>query len=176
MLNRDIGNVAGASVAQIGAGGAGAATALALAKQKVGRLALYDPDAGKADALVARLVDHFPEVEFAVCRNSKHAIAGADGIVNATPVGMVALPGVPFDPALMSAHQWLADIIYFPLETELLAAARRNGQTVTNGISMVIGQAAEAFRLVTGVEPDKNRMLTRLLDVIAAERAQEKAA
>jgi hypothetical protein len=64
----------------------------------------------------------------------------------------------------------------FPLETELLAAARRNGQTVTNGVSMVIVQAAEAFRLITGIEPDNNRMPITLLDAIAAERAQEKAA
>ena len=71
----------------------------------------------------------------------------------------------------MRADQWLADIIYFPLETELLAAAKAQGQRVANGVSMVVGQAAEAFRHITGIAPDRERMLAHLLADIAGEQA-----
>lgn len=172
LIEREFGDIAGASVAQIGAGGAGSATAYALARLGAARIGLFDPDQSKARALIERLAPHFPACRFDVAQSAESAITGCDGIVNATPVGMASIPGLPFPPACMSQNQWLADIIYFPLETELLSAARGNGQKVTNGVSMVIGQAAEAFRLITGVQPDRNRMLTKLLDVIASERAK----
>ncbi len=85
------------------------------------------------------------------------------------------LSALAFDPGCMTPSQWLADIIYFPLETELVGGARLNGQKVANGVSMVVGQAAEAFRLITGTEPDRARMLDRLLSEIAAERKVERA-
>lgn len=176
LIEREFGDVTGATVAQIGAGGAGSATAYALAQLGAKQVVLFDPDQKKAQALVDRLTPHFPACHFALAQSAEKAVAGCEGVVNATPVGMASIPGLPFPPDCMSRNQWLADIIYFPLETELLAAARRNGQTVANGVSMVIGQAAEAFRLITGVQPDRNRMLTKLLDTIASEDVREKAA
>lgn len=170
MIEREIGRLDGATVAQIGAGGAGSATAFALAKLGAGRVVLFDPAEGRAAELAARLEPHFPGCAFVAAESAEQAIACASGVVNATPVGMASLPGLPFDPGAMSPDQWLADIIYFPLETELLGAALRNGQKAMNGVSMVVGQAAEAFRLITGTEPDRERMLARLLAEIAAER------
>lgn len=163
MICREIGDVAGSSVAQVGAGGAGSATALALAKLGVRQLAIFDPDDGKADALVARLAPHFPDVAFTAGGTASATISGADGIVNATPIGMAAHPGMPFNPQFMSADQWLADIIYFPLETELVRHARSNGHRTANGVSMVVGQAAEAFRIFTRIQPDRERMFARLM-------------
>ena len=170
LLSREIGEIAGTSVAQIGAGGAGAATALALASHRVAEIALYDPEAGRAEELAARLAPHFPNVRFTCEETADLAISGRDGVVNATPVGMASIPGTAFDPRLMSAEQWLADIIYFPLETELLRCARNNGQCVANGVSMVVGQAAEAFHMFTGHAPDREQMLDRLLADIKSER------
>ena len=170
LVSREIGDIAGASVAQVGAGGAGAATTLALARSKVAEIALYDPEIERAETLATRLSPHFPEVRFICPPDAETAIKGRDGIVNATPVGMAAVPGTPFAPELMSPGQWLADIIYFPLETELLRHARLNGQRVTNGISMVVGQAAEAFHLFTGQVPDRDQMLERLLNEISDEK------
>jgi shikimate dehydrogenase len=170
LLNREIGDVAGASIAQIGTGGAGAATALALAQSGVAEIALHDPELGRADALAARLAPHFPAVRFICAADAAMAITGRDGIVNATPVGMAAVPGMPFAPVLMSQAQWLADIIYFPLETELLRRARDNGQRVANGVSMVVGQAAEAFQMFTGHTPDRHQMLDRLMNEISKDQ------
>lgn len=170
LLSREIGDIAGASIAQIGAGGAGAATALALARHSVVEVALHDPEAGRAEALAARLAPHFPNVRFTIAEDAAAAISGRDGIVNATPVGMAAIPGTAFEPGLMSAKQWLADIIYFPLETELLKHARDNGQRVANGVSMVVGQAAGAFQMFTGLMPDRYQMLDRLMNEIGKEQ------
>jgi shikimate dehydrogenase len=71
----------------------------------------------------------------------------------------------------MNREQWLADIIYFPLETKLLHHARLNSQRAANGISMVVGQAAKAFGIFTGLQPDRERMLARLQSDIEGETA-----
>ena len=104
----------------------------------------------------------FPDATIVGCTTPGAAIAGACGVVQSTPVGMVQHPGMPFDPALMSKGQWLADVIYFPRETELLKAARERGLPTADGAPMVVGQAAEAFRQFTGMEPDRDRMLAAL--------------
>jgi shikimate dehydrogenase len=176
LIEREFGNIEGAKIAQVGAGGAGSATAYALAKLGAAEVALFDPDTTKAEALSKRLMPYFPDCHFSAAESAEAAIRDRDGIVNATPVGMASVPGLPFPPACMVASQWLADIIYFPLETELLAAARANGQKVANGVSMVVGQAAEAFCIITGHQPDRARMLARMLEVIASEQLQEQAA
>jgi shikimate dehydrogenase len=173
MIEREFGSVDRARVAQIGAGGAGSATALALARLGVAEIALHDPEPGRAEALCLRLATHFTDTHFIACPDAGTAIGGRDGVVNATPVGMASIPGTPFDPALMSASQWLADIIYFPLETDLLRCARETGQHVSNGVSMVAGQAAAAFHFFTGIAPDRERMLTQLDADIAGETSRK---
>jgi shikimate dehydrogenase len=176
LVEREFGVVVGQRIAQIGAGGAGSATAYALARLGVSEVLLFDPVPGRAAELAARLSPAFAKCTFIPCESAEQAISKADGVVNATPVGMPKLPGTPFSPALMQAGQWLADVIYVPWETEVLAAARRQGQKTANGASMVVGQAAEAFRLITGAQPDSTRMLSKLLAVIASEQVHEDAA
>lgn len=171
LVERAFGSIAGASIAQIGTGGAGSATAFALARLGAGEVVLFDPDIARAQTLARSLAEAMPACRFTVAERVEDVVRGRAGVVNATPVGMVKLPGVPFAPALMTGDQWLADIIYFPLETELLAAARAQGQTVANGVAMVVGQAAEAFRHITGLAPDRERMLDALLADIAGEQA-----
>lgn len=176
LIEREIGSIAGQRVAQVGAGGAGSATAYALAGLGAAEVILHDPVPQRAEELAERLLACFPQCRFQVAESAQVAIAGSQGVVNATPVGMASLPGLPFDPALLTPGQWIADIINFPLETKLLGQARAMGHTVANGVSMVVGQAAEAFRLITGFEPDRARMLARLGEEIAAERTSGEAA
>jgi shikimate dehydrogenase len=171
MIEREIGSIGGASVAQIGAGGAGSATALALASSGAAEIALFDPEPAKAELLRERLSPHFRNTRFTFCKTAEFAIKGRDGVVNASPIGMAGFPGMPFAPSLMSPEQWVADIIYFPLQTQLLQYARDNGHRTANGVSMVVGQAAEAFRLLTGIKPDRERMLTRLEASIRSEQS-----
>ena len=86
------------------------------------------------------------------------AIAAADGLINATPIGMDTHPGLPLDPALLRPDLWVAEVIYFPLETELLRRARALGCRTLDGTGMAVHQAVAAFRLFTGREPDPARM------------------
>ena len=87
------------------------------------------------------------------------AAAGeANGIVNCTPVGMEKHPGLPLSAAAIDPRQWVADIVYFPLETELLRAARAQGCRSLDGSGMAVFQAVRAFELFTGRPADPNRM------------------
>jgi shikimate dehydrogenase len=87
------------------------------------------------------------------------AVRSADGVVNASPVGMFGYPGTPVAGDLLRPQMWVAEVIYFPLETELLQAARRVGCATLGGGGMAVFQAAEAFELFTNHRPDVERML-----------------
>ncbi|MDR6512253.1 shikimate dehydrogenase [Novosphingobium capsulatum] len=145
-------------VIQLGAGGAGSAVANALLSLGVARLELVDPDAARAGALATDLAARYPSARVLVTPLADLDTAPADGIVNATPIGMAAKPGTPIPADAIAAHHWLADIIYFPLETELLRVARSKGCRAINGIGMVVGQAALALGIITGHTPNAERM------------------
>jgi shikimate dehydrogenase len=142
----------------LGAGGAGAAVAHALLESGVGQLLIADIAHTRAAALAARLASRFGSDRVATVSDIATAAARTEGIVNATPVGMAKLPGVPVDPALLRPQCWVADIVYFPLETELLVEARRRGCRTMSGEGMAVHQAARAFQLFTGIAPDVDRM------------------
>jgi shikimate dehydrogenase len=95
-------------------------------------------------------------------------VAAADGLVNCTPVGMAKLPGAPLPVALLRPALWVAEIVYFPLETELLRAARAIGCRTLDGGGMAVFQAVGAFRLFTGLEPDAARMQRHFAAMSAA--------
>lgn len=145
-------------VAQFGAGGAGSATAYALLKNGAGEVSIFDPDRSRAEELSARLRTVFGNERLRVGADVPEAMAAADGIVHATPTGMAKHPGVAFDVALLRPEMWVAEVVYFPLETELLKAARRAGCRTLDGSGMAVYQAVEAFRLFTGLEANAARM------------------
>ncbi len=84
----------------------------------------------------------------------ENAMAKADGLVNTTPMGMVKLPGTPVPAAFLRADLWVAEIVYFPLETELLRDARALGCRTLDGGNMAVFQAVKAFELFSGEMPD----------------------
>jgi shikimate dehydrogenase len=147
-----------ASAVQMGAGGAGSAVAFAALKSGLATLTIFDVDRDRAAALVDRLRQRFGRDRVTVGDDLPRALAAADGLINATPVGMDTCPGSPVPVGLLRANLWVADIIYFPAETALLAAARAHGAATMNGSSMFVSQAAEQVRLFTGQEPDLPRM------------------
>jgi shikimate dehydrogenase len=151
-------------VLQAGAGGGGAATAHALFELGARKLLVCDADAKRSTTLVGALQRAYgPGVADAVPAVAPH-MAGADGVVNATPVGMAASPGSPFDTALLTPQHWVADIVYFPLETELLRAARARGCRTLDGSGMAVYQAAAAFEIFTGRAADRLRMRQSFLE------------
>lgn len=152
-------------VVLLGAGGAGAAAAHALLNAGAGGVHVFDADRDRADVLVDSLHDRFgPDRARTGRLDDGHttlarALHDADGLVNATPVGMTAYPGLPLPADLITPRLWVVDVVYRPLATELLLTARERGCRVLDGGGMVVFQAAEAFRLFTGREPDTGRML-----------------
>ncbi len=145
-------------VLQLGAGGAGSAVACALLALGTRRLDLYDVDLDRAGKLAGLLGERFGAGRVFPCSIADPVTVGVNGIVNATPMGMAAHPQSAIAPDLISPAHWVADIVYFPLETELLRVARAKGCRVLNGSGMVIAQAAKAFEIMTGFPADKARM------------------
>jgi shikimate dehydrogenase len=148
-----------ARVVQLGAGGAGAAVAHALLTLGVGALTIFDTDMRRAEHLAAALCARFGATRAVAGRNLAASVRAADGLVNCTPIGMTGHAGTPLDPALLHPALWVADIVYFPLETALLREAAGRGCRVLPGGYMAVFQAVEAFRLFTGMAPDAERML-----------------
>jgi shikimate dehydrogenase len=154
-------------VVQLGAGGAAAAVAHALVAEGVTQLAIRDAEPARAGDLAQALCARFGAGRAVVA----HDLAAADGVVNCTPVSMAKLPGAPLPVALLRPAHWVADIVYFPLETELLRAARALGCRVLHGGGMAVFQAVGAFRLFTGRVPDAERMLRHFAAMSASEAA-----
>lgn len=164
-FRRGLPDVAFGNVLLVGAGGAGAAVAHACLRLGVGRMWLHDADTARAEALAADLNARAGAALAVATPYLASAMAQVDGLINATPMGMEAHPGLPVDPGLLTARHWVAEIVYFPLETALLTAARVRGCRVLDGGGMAVFQAVAAFRLFTGREPDAGRMMAHFARV-----------
>lgn len=146
-------DVAGLRCIVLGAGGAGRAVAFALADAQAAEVVIVNRSPGPAQrsAELAGPVGRVGRVE---------DIPAAELVVNATPLGMAgaragddAAPPLPFDPDLLQSGQIVADLVYHPLVTPLLAAATERGGRAVQGLGMLVHQAAHAFRRWTGEDP-----------------------
>jgi shikimate dehydrogenase len=157
-------------VVQLGAGGAGAAAAHALLTLGSDRLSVVDVLPERAAALARALTDRFGagRAEAAAPADLPGVLRHADGLVHVTPTGAAHRPGMPVPEELLDPRLWVAEVVYRPLETELLRAARRVGCRTLHGGGMAVFQAADAFRLFTGREPDAERMLGDFADLLGA--------
>ncbi len=158
-FRRGLGDVERRQVVQMGAGGAGAAVAHALLAEGVGQLLIFDVDAERAHALASSLERRFGAGRACAGDDLPDALADADGLVNTTPMGMAKLPGTPVPAALLRPALWVAEIVYFPLETQLLRDARALGCRTLDGGTMAVFQAVKAFELFSGAKADAQRML-----------------
>jgi shikimate dehydrogenase len=154
-------------VVLLGAGGAGAAVAHALLTLGTARLTVLDVDPRRSRSLAAALSERFGSgraVGDDLSAVASH-VGAADGLVHATPTGMAAHPGLPLPADLLRPDLWVADIVYRPLETALVRAARTLGCRVLDGVF----QAVDAFRLFTGTEPDAERMLGHFGELVGTD-------
>ncbi|MFI6334012.1 shikimate dehydrogenase [Streptomyces sp. NPDC050535] len=156
-------------VVQLGAGGAGAAVAHAVLTLGAGHVTVVDAMPERAADLAGSLNRYFGEGRAAAATPDGLGglLARADGVVHATPTGMAAHPGLPFPAELLHPGLWVAEVVYRPLETELLRAARERGCATLDGGGMAVFQAVDAFRLFTGREPDSGRMLADIAELAA---------
>ncbi|MEH1167760.1 shikimate dehydrogenase [Micromonospora sp. CPCC 205539] len=155
-------------VVLLGAGGAGAAVAHALLNLGAGSVHILDTDAGRSSTLARSATDRFgPGRAVAVPLSAlADELREADGLVHATPTGMEGHPGLPVAAELLRPELWVADVVYRPLATDLVNTARVRGCRVLDGGRMAVFQAAYAFELFTGVEPDTGRMLRHFDDLV----------
>jgi shikimate dehydrogenase len=145
-------------VVLLGAGGAGAAVGYAMLKLGAARLDIFDVDGGRMHSLAAALQSQFPSQQVRGIEDLTAAMGRADGLVHATTTGMVKNPGLPLPARLLRSQHWVVEIVYFPIETDLLRVARSLGCRTLDGGGMAIYQAVGAFQLFTGIAPDAERM------------------
>jgi shikimate dehydrogenase len=168
--------VAGKTAILVGAGGAGRAVAFALFDLGVATLLVNDRNEAQAAGLLAALAAHVGPDRCRLERDPVSALATAAGVVNATPVGMTGFPGMPISAHTIEARHWVADVIYSPLETAFLEAARARGARVMGGAGMCVHQAVEAYRLFTGLKPDVARLHSTFARAAAERERTTKAA
>jgi shikimate dehydrogenase len=153
----------------VGAGGAARAVIDALGRAGAADVVVVNRSAEAAAVAVA-----LPGVAGGIATVGRvDAIAHADLVVNATPLGMAGDPGATFPcpPELVPAAAVAVDLIYDPLETPWLAALRARHVTACNGLSMLVHQAARQFESWTGVDAPVDAMHQAVAVHLAARRA-----
>ena len=156
-------------VVLMGAGGAGAAVGHAILSSGAQRITVLDIERERADALADALAQRF-QARSAVAADIsalEHVLSEADGLVHATPTGMDTHPGTAVPAELLDPRLWVAEVVYLPLETQLLEDARERGCRTLDGGAMVALQAAGSLELFTGTHPDRERMLDHVDELVA---------
>ncbi|ULR46180.1 shikimate dehydrogenase [Rhizobium sp. K102] len=157
-FERGLPDVAKTHAVLLGAGGAGVAVAHAAIKLGIELLSIFDQDANRAATLADQLNQRFSKRCAQPIGDVSATLASADGLIHATPTGMPSHPGIPIDPEALQSRHWVADIVYMPVVTALLALAEKKGCRTLPGGGMTVFQAAAAFELFTNVQPDAERM------------------
>jgi shikimate dehydrogenase len=172
-FRRSLPGVALGRVVQLGAGGAGAATAHAALVMGVKSLSLFDVDPQRAADLAAALCKRFGPGRAVAGADLAGAMALADGLIHATPTGMAKHPGLPLPAELLRPSMWVSEIVYFPLQTALLKVAAAIGCRTMTGGGMAVFQAVNAFELFTGIAPHSERMLRHFASLQATRTTEE---
>ena len=141
--------LAGARIAVLGAGAAARSVIDAIGRAGASEIVVVNRSADRAAAVVT-LAERARVGEFG-------EVGAVDVLINATSVGM-GTSDLPLDPRHIGPSQVVVDLVYHPLETALLAAARERGAMVVDGLGMLVHQAALQQVLWTGIEPDVTAM------------------
>jgi shikimate dehydrogenase len=158
----------------VGAGGAGAAVAHAILSLGAGHAHVLDVDRARADELTESVRQRFGSGRASALDRARlgDILGQAAGLIHATPTGMRDHPGTAVAAELLHPPLWVAEVVYMPLETQLLRDARRAGCRTLDGGGMVAFQAAGSLELFTGVSPDRARMVSHLAELVAPEREE----
>jgi shikimate dehydrogenase len=147
------------NVILLGAGGATRAAIVALQQEGAKNITLINRSVDKAEALAAEFSCHVLPWEVRT-----QALEGASLLVNTTSLGMYGNPSLDIDLSALPKNAAVHDIVYAPLETELLKNAKNRGHRVVDGLGMLLYQAQKAFEVWHGVLPAVNTELrTRVL-------------
>ncbi len=157
-------------VVLLGAGGAGSACADAILRLGASELVIVDREAERSVALAQRLNSMHAGARARASADIAAAVESATGLIHATPTGMARSPGLAVPDHLLRRNLWVSDVVYVPLETELIKAARGAGCRIMDGGHMAVGQAGGAFKLFTGFDPDIDRMDAHFRQLVAGAR------
>lgn len=148
-------------VVVLGAGGAARAVVLALAEQGAKEIRLLNRTPERAQQLAA---EFGAPIRAYAWEDRHHALESAALLVNTTNQGMQGYPALDLQLDALPTSALVSDIVYVPLETPLLAAARARGNPTVNGLGMLIHQARPAFAAWFGVMPQASAALRQTLE------------
>lgn len=147
------GHDAAGKVLMLGTGGVGLAIAFGLMHHGATELVLRD----KNPAAAQSLLDQLQDTGLSVRLSGDDLIAemqAADGLINATPIGMFQYPGSAFPEAGFANQRWAFDAVYTPENTQFLQQCRQRGIETLSGFKLFLYQGLDAFELFTGVSMD----------------------
>ncbi len=145
----------------IGAGGGARAICYGLQQEGVKDIRLVNRTLGRAEAVAQALGGGIRALPWA---DREAALAGAALVVNTTSLGMVGQGELDLPLTQLPATAIAADIVYIPLETPFLAAARARGNPVVTGLGMLLHQGPLAWKLWFGIEPEVTAELQALVE------------
>ena len=145
----------------IGAGGGSRAICYGLIQEGAKEIRLVNRNLERAQALASSLG---PQIKPLPWSQLNESLSGAKTLVNTTSLGMVGQPALEIDLSDLDQSALVTDIIYIPLETDLLKAAKAKGHPVTNGLGMLMHQGPLAWKLWFGIEPEVTDELRVLLE------------
>ena len=156
------------SVLVIGSGGAAKAITFTLLERDIDSLSIANRTQANACSLIDNLKQYYDSKKITYCPidDCDDVISNVDVIINTTPIGMY--PNVdaqsPINTEHITSKHTVMDIIYNPLETDLLRKARNNGAKIIYGKDMLVNQAVESFKIFTGRTPSANVMMDALIE------------
>ena len=148
-------DVRGKAVMVLGAGGAAKAAIYGLQQSGAAKIILTNRTRAKAEAIQG--------VEIMDWERKESALSGIDLLVNTTSLGMIGKPTLEIDLTTLNPAATVYDIVYNPLMTDLLAAAKARGNPIITGIGMLLHQARPAFQAWHGVMPAVDEALEKLV-------------
>jgi len=163
------GDMPAGDVLMLGAGGVGRAVAFGLFECGANRLRIYDPNRSNAQALVTAVNAKGYQAELVDLDELSRVAREVNGLVNCSPIGHYATPGIPLDPSLFGGQEWAFDAVYVPLDTEFLKAAGTAGLQLVSGFDLFFYQGIDAFQSFTKTEADAQRALGRFIKEFSLE-------
>ena len=140
----------GGTAVVLGAGGAARAVCVALLEDGIGEIRLVNRTGGRADSLAADLKG---SIQAWPWEYRSEGLEGASILVNTTTLGMAGEADLTIDLSYLPSDAVVCDIVYLPLRTKLLRAVEARGNTVVDGLGMLLHQARPGFAAWFGVEP-----------------------
>lgn len=149
-------------VCMVGAGGVGKAVAFGLIALGLQDIRIVERDLDKAEALAEALCDAQPGLRTLVTDDPAQAVAGAKGLINCTPVGMVGYEGTPLPKPHMADAAWAFDAVYTPIDTQFLEDAAEAGLTTLSGYELFFHQGVDAWKIFSDRSVDQGALRAAL--------------